>query len=68
MTQDYVKMEESNLEQHGIITSLEQTYEDLREQQVVAHIKIDREKKKSYFSNLRIQGLVWNNQGTIEKT
>jgi hypothetical protein len=51
-------MEESNLEQHGIITSLEQTYEDLREQQVVAHIKIDREKTKSYFSNLRIQGLV----------
>ncbi len=29
---DYAKMEESNLEQQGIITGLEHTYEDLREQ------------------------------------
>ncbi len=31
MTRDYAKMEESSLEQHGIITRLEHTYQDLRE-------------------------------------
>jgi len=31
MTREYAKMEESSLEQHGIITSLEQTYQDFRE-------------------------------------
>jgi hypothetical protein len=31
MTQDYAKMNEFNLEQQGIITSLERTYEDLKE-------------------------------------
>jgi hypothetical protein len=29
--QDYAKTEESNLEQHGIITSLGQTCQDLKE-------------------------------------
>jgi hypothetical protein len=38
MTQDYAKMEESNLEQHGIIINLEQTYQDLKEQHVATHI------------------------------
>jgi len=32
MTQDYAKMEESNLEQQHIITDLECTYQDLKEQ------------------------------------
>ncbi len=45
MTRDYAKMEESNLEQHGIIIDLEQTYQDLKDQQVTAHIKFDREKQ-----------------------
>jgi hypothetical protein len=45
MTQNYAKMEESNLEQHGIIIGLEQTYQDLREQHVAAHIKFDRGKQ-----------------------
>jgi hypothetical protein len=45
MTQNYAKMEESNLEQHGIIIGLEQTYQDLREQDVTAHIKFDRGKQ-----------------------
>jgi hypothetical protein len=38
-------MEESSLEQHGIITSLEQTCQDLKEQQVVAYIEFDKEKQ-----------------------
>jgi hypothetical protein len=46
MTQDYAKMEESNLEQHGIIINLEQSCQDLKEQQlVVVHIEFDREKQ-----------------------
>jgi 3-methyladenine DNA glycosylase Tag len=32
MTRDYAKMEESNLEQHGMITDLEHTCQNLREQ------------------------------------
>jgi len=32
MMRDYVKMEESNLEQRGTIIGLEQTFQDLREQ------------------------------------
>jgi len=43
--QDYAKMEESNLEQQGIITSLEQTCQDLIEWHVVAHIEFEREKQ-----------------------
>ncbi len=43
--QDYAKMEESNLEQYGIITGLEQTYQDLKEQQVIVHIEFDRKKQ-----------------------
>jgi hypothetical protein len=42
-------MEESNLEQHGIIFGLEQTYQDFSEQQVVAHIEFDREKQSLIF-------------------
>jgi hypothetical protein len=38
-------MEKSSLEQQGIITDLEHTYQDLKEQQVVTHIKFDKEKK-----------------------
>ncbi len=45
MMQDYAKMEESNLEQQGIITSLEQTYQNCRKQHVVAHIEFDKEKQ-----------------------
>ncbi len=45
MTRNYAKMEESSLEQHGIIIGLEQTYQDLKEQQVVAHIEFDKEKQ-----------------------
>jgi hypothetical protein len=32
MTQDYAKMEESILKQHGIITGLEQSCQDFKEQ------------------------------------
>jgi hypothetical protein len=45
MTRDYAKMEESNLEQQCIITSLEYTYQDLKEQHVAAHIELDKEKQ-----------------------
>jgi hypothetical protein len=45
MTQDYAKMEESSLEQQNIITDLEHTYQDLKEQQVATHIKFDKEKQ-----------------------
>jgi ribosomal protein S8 len=36
---------ESILEQQGIITSLECTYQDFREEQVVVYIKFDKEKQ-----------------------
>ncbi len=42
---DYAKMEESSLEQQCIITSLEQTCQDFREQNVATHIKFDKEKQ-----------------------
>jgi hypothetical protein len=45
MMQDYAKMEESSLEQQGIIIGLEHTYQDLKEQQIGAHIKFEREKQ-----------------------
>ncbi len=45
MTQDYNKMEESNMQQYSAITGLEQTCQELREQQVVAHIKFEKEKQ-----------------------
>jgi hypothetical protein len=32
LTQDYTKMEESSMQQQIIITGLEQTYQDLKEQ------------------------------------
>jgi hypothetical protein len=45
MTQDLAKMEESSLEQHGIITSLKHTCQDVKEQQIATHIKFDKEKQ-----------------------
>jgi hypothetical protein len=45
MMQDYAKTEEFILEQQGIITSLEQTYQHLKEQHVVTHIEFDRDKQ-----------------------
>jgi hypothetical protein len=39
------RLEESSLGQHGIITGLEHTCQDLREQHVDAHIKFDMEKQ-----------------------
>jgi hypothetical protein len=45
MTHDYTKMENSSMRQQGVITSLEQTCQDLGEQHVVAHIEFEREKQ-----------------------
>jgi hypothetical protein len=45
MTQDLAKMEESSLEQHGIITSLKHTCQDVKEQQIATHIEFDKEKQ-----------------------
>ncbi len=45
MTKDYANMEQSNLEQQGIIIDFERTCQDLREQQVVAYIEFDKEKQ-----------------------
>ncbi len=61
MTRNYAKMEESNLEQ-GIITSLEHTCQDLKEQHVVVHIEFDREKQK-----LIAQIQDWNSHYKITK-
>ncbi len=44
-------------EQQGIITSLEQTCQDLREQQVATRIKFEREKQ-----SLTTQNQDWNGQ------
>jgi hypothetical protein len=44
---DYAKMEESKLEQHVIITSLEHTYQDLKEQHATTCIKLTRISKKN---------------------
>jgi hypothetical protein len=44
-TQDYAKIEEFNLEQQHIITGLEHTYQNLKEQHVVACIEFDKEKQ-----------------------
>jgi hypothetical protein len=45
MTQDYAKMEEYSLEQQDIITSLEHTCQNVKEQQVATHIEFDKEKQ-----------------------
>jgi hypothetical protein len=45
MIRYYAKMEESSLEQHGIIIGLEQTCQDFREQHVVAHIEFYKQKQ-----------------------
>jgi len=57
MTRDYAKMEESNLEQQGIITNLEHTYQKLKEQHVATHIKFDKGKQ-----SLTIQIQNWKDQ------
>jgi hypothetical protein len=57
MTQNYAKMEESSLEQQHIITILEHTCQDLKEQQVVACIEFDKEKQ-----NLTTQIQKWECQ------
>jgi uncharacterized membrane-anchored protein len=44
-TWDYAKMEESSLEQQNIITGLECTCQDFKEQHVAIHIKFDKEKQ-----------------------
>jgi hypothetical protein len=49
MMWNYAKMEESILEQHGIIFGLEQTCQDFNEQHVVTHIEFDREKQSLIF-------------------
>ncbi len=66
MTSDYTKMEKPSMQQQSIITDLEQTCQNLIEQQVATHIKFEREKTKSNHPNLGLERLVWNNQGTIE--
>ncbi len=62
MTWDYAKMEESDLEQDGIIIGLEQTCQDLKEQDVVAHIEFKREKQ-----SLTAQIQDWKGQYEITK-
>ncbi len=57
MTWDYAKMEESNLEQQSIITNLEQTCQDLREQHVATRIKFEKEKQ-----SITTQNQDWNGQ------
>jgi len=59
MTWDYNKMEESNMQQQNIIIGFEQTYQELREQQVVAHIEFEKEKHSNY-PNLGLEKSVWN--------
>jgi hypothetical protein len=45
MIKDYTKMEESNMQLQSIITSLEQTCRDFKEQQVATHIAFGKEKQ-----------------------
>jgi hypothetical protein len=45
MMRDYTKMEEYSMQQQIIITGLEQTCQDLKEQHVVTHIEFEREKQ-----------------------
>jgi hypothetical protein len=54
---DYNKTEESNMQQQNIIIGLEQTYQELREQQIVAHIEFEKEKNSNY-PNLGLEKLV----------
>ncbi len=44
MTRDYNKMEEFNMQLYSTIIVLEQTCQELKEQQVVAHINFEKEK------------------------
>jgi len=43
MTWDYNKMEESNIQQQNTITGLEQTCQELREQQITIQIEFGKE-------------------------
>jgi hypothetical protein len=45
MTRKYAKVEEYNLEQQHIITGLEHTCQDFKEQQVTTHIKFDQKEQ-----------------------
>jgi hypothetical protein len=53
MTWNYAKMKEFNLEQQCIITDLECTYQDLKEQHVATHIEFDKE-KQSFTTQIQI--------------
>ncbi len=58
-------MEESNMQQYIIITTLEQTYQDFKKQQVIAHIESKREKQphSTYQDEQHVEGV----QGVIAK-
>jgi hypothetical protein len=45
MMRKYAKMEEFNFKKQGIITGLECTCQDFKEQQLVVHIEFDKEKQ-----------------------
>jgi hypothetical protein len=45
MIQDYTKMDEPSMQQQNIIISLEQTYQDLKKQQVATHIEFGKQNK-----------------------
>jgi hypothetical protein len=55
MMRDYTKMEEYSMQQQIIITGLEQTCQDLKEQHVVTHIEFEREKINSNYPNLGLE-------------
>jgi hypothetical protein len=55
MTWDYNKMEEFNMQQQITITNLEQTCQEPKEQQVVAHIKFKKEKINFNCPNLGLE-------------
>jgi hypothetical protein len=44
MTRDYNEIEEFTMQQYSTIIGLEQTCQELKEQQVVAHINFEKEK------------------------
>jgi hypothetical protein len=62
------QMEEFNLEQQGIIIGLECTCQNLKEQHVGCPHWIWQGKAKSYCSNPKLKGSIWDSQGTIEQT
>jgi hypothetical protein len=62
MIWNYAKMEESNFEQQGIITNLEHTYWDIREQQVAAHIESLEGKGQYVTITLQLPTTIWSLQ------